>query len=390
MQTKETSPITGYRRADGRVGVRNHVVVVSTVFCSSTVGEKIAQATGTIPIIHQGGCVELGPVLEHTEQVLRGTATHPNVGAALVVGLGCEQIASRSLAEAITGKPVGFFDIQSVGGVRAAVDKGIGMVRELQEEIVKAQREPAYLDELILATQCGGSDTGSGLASNPTVGVLADKLVAAGGVVLLGETGSLYGAVGAIAKRAISPEIGQRILEITDVMERYYALLGGSLKQANPSPGNIEGGLTTLVEKSLGGVRKGGTTPVMGILKSGEQVPLDAKGLWIMDTTLGVDTHATTDMVAGGAHIVTFTTGRGNPVGASIAPVIKITASRRTVETMADVIDFDASPVLMGEESLESCGQRLFDEFVAVANGKLVKSEELGHTLFGIGRVAVG
>jgi altronate dehydratase large subunit len=379
----------GYRRDNGKVGVRNHVAVVSTVFCGATVAKMVAEATGAVLVSYQGGCVELGSEAEHTERVLRGIVRHPNVGAVLALGLGCEQMAAESLAEEASGKPVRHFNIQDVGGVTAAVELGRRMVRELLDEAAQAKREAADLSELTLATQCGGSDTGSGLASNPTVGILADRLVALGGTVLLGETGSLYGAAGVVAERAVSPEVARRIIEITDVMERYYSLMGKSLKEANPTPGNIAGGLTTLVEKSLGGVRKGGTTPIQGVLSPAEPVPPGGRGLWIMDTTLGVDTHATSDMVAGGAQIVAFTTGRGNPVGSPVAPVIKITATRRTVETMGEIIDFDASSVLLGEESLEDCGQRLFEEFVAVANGKLTKAEELGHSLFGIGRVPV-
>lgn len=379
----------GYRRPDGKVGVRNHVAVVSTVFCGATVARMISDRSGTVLISYEGGCLELGLEAEHTKRVLRGVVQHPNVGAVLVVGLGCEQCTAQALAKEACGKPVRHLDIQEVGGVTAAVELGSELAPGLLAEVSSAKREEVEVSELTLATQCGGSDTGSGLASNPVVGVLADKLVELGGTAFLGETGSLYGAAGVMAERAVSTQVARRIIEITDVRERYYGLMGKSLKDANPSPGNIAGGLTTLVEKSLGGVRKGGTTLIQGVLDPGEPVPQGGRGLWIMDTTMGVDTHGTTDMVAGGAQIVAFTTGRGNPVGSPIAPVIKITASRRTIETMGEIIDFDASPVLMGEESLEDCGQRLFCEFAAVANGKLTKAEKLGHTLFGVGRVSV-
>jgi altronate dehydratase large subunit len=303
------------------------------------------------------------------------------------VGLGCEQIDAEALAATEVGKVARHIDIHKLGGNAAAVEAGTEIVRELMAEIKGYNREPVSIGELILATQCGSSDTGSGLASNPVVGVLADTLVDAGGIVLLGETGSLYGAAGVMAKRAISPSVGQRIIEITDVRERYYRRMGKSLKDANPTPGNIAGGLTTLVEKSLGGVRKGGTRPIQGVLTPGEQV--QGRGLWVMDTSVGLGACGTADMFAGGAQIMAYTTGRGNPIGSAIGPVIKITATRETVETLPDIIDFDASPVLYGQESVEACGQRLFAEFVAVANGKLTRAEESGHTVFSIGKIAV-
>jgi altronate dehydratase large subunit len=379
----------GYRRPDGRIGVRNHVVVVSTVFCSSTVTRAIAEATGAVPITHEAGCLELGPAREHTERVLRGVVSHPNVGAVLVVGLGCEQVSAESLVEAAGGKPSRALKIRKAGGTESARERGIELARELLLEAAGARRVPADPGELTLATQCGSSDTGSGLASNPVVGIVADKLVALGGVVLLGETGSLYGAAGLMARRAVSREVAQRIVEITDVVERYYARMGKSLTEANPTPGNIAAGLTTLVEKSLGGVRKGGTTPIQGVLGPAEPVPPGSKGLWIMDTSLGLGTHITTDMVAGGAQIVAYTTGGGNPVGSALAPVIKVTATPATVEAMAENMDFDASPVLLGEESLEDCGERLFGLLIEVANGKLTRAEALDHGLFAIGQVAV-
>jgi altronate dehydratase large subunit len=377
----------GYRRQDGRVGVRNCVAIVPTVFCSSTVAKKIANVTGAMEFTHDGGCGQLGPDKEHTERILRGVVTHPNVGGVLVVGLGCEQIDAGELAGAEVGKTTHQISIHELGGNAAAVETGVEIVRAVQAELEGAQRVPAGVEELVLATQCGSSDTGSGLASNPVVGVLADMLVEAGGTVLLGETGSLYGAAGAMAKRAISPDVGQRIIEITDVRERYYARMGKSLKDANPTPGNIAGGLTTLVEKSLGGVRKGGTTPIQGVLEPGEQVR--GKGLWVMDTSLGLGACGTADMLAGGAQIMAYTTGRGNPVGSPLGPVIKITATRNTIETLPDIIDFDASPVLYGEETVEECGERLFEEFVTVANGKLTQAEKSGHTLFSIGKMAL-
>jgi altronate dehydratase large subunit len=257
----------------------------------------------------------------------------------------------------------------------------------MMDDVSKAEREPTGINELILGTMCGSSDTGSGLASNPALGATADLLVEAGATVLLGETNGLYGAAGALKQRAVSREVGQRIIEITDVIERHYNRMGKSIKEANPTPGNIQGGLTTLVEKSLGGVRKGGTAPIQGVLKPGEQVA--GKGLWIMNTSMGIGACATSDMLVGGAQIMAYTTGRGNPLGSPLAPVIKITSTEETVRNLSEHIDFDACSVLRGEENLEECGRRLLDEVVAVADSKLTKAEQLGHTVFAIGKIAV-
>jgi altronate dehydratase large subunit len=376
----------GYQRADGRVGVRNHVVVVSTVLCSSPVTRQIAEAAGAMAITHEAGCGELGPEKEHTERVLRGVVTHPNTGAVLVVGLGCEQIEPERLAQVVTDRPVRYLSIQDLGGPTAAIAAGTAMAREMREAIAAAERRPMPVAELLLATQCGGSDTGSGLASNPSLGAAADLLVSAGGTVLMGETGGLYGAAGFLTRHAATPQVGERILEITDAMERHAKRLGKSIKEANPTPGNIAGGLTTLVEKALGGVRKGGTTPIQGVVKPAERVT--GKGLWIMDTSVGIGACAMSDMLVGGAQILAYTTGRGNPLGSPLGPVIKITATASTAKSLHEIIDFDASPVLRDEETIQVCGQRLLEEVVAVAGGKLTKAEKLGHYAFAIGRIA--
>lgn len=377
----------GYRRPDGGAGVRNYVAVVPTVLCSCSVARSIADTTGVNVFTHDGGCGQLGQDKNHTLRVLEGVASHPNVGALLAVGLGCEQIKADDLVEAAAGKPAASISIHELGGNVKAVRKGVEMVYELKSEAAKAYRVPMPVDELTVATQCGSSDTGSGLASNPATGAMADLIVGHGGAVILGETGSLYGAAGLMARRAATEEIGGRIIEITDVLENYYRRMGKSLREANPTPGNIAGGLTTLVEKSLGGVRKGGTTPIRGVLGPGERI--NGKGLWVMDTSMGLGACATADMLASGAQIMVYTTGRGNPVGSPLGPVVKVTATKETVESMTDIIDFDASPVLLGDESVQDCGGRLFDEVLDVAGGKPVSSEKTGHNVFAIGKIVV-
>jgi altronate dehydratase large subunit len=378
----------GYRRADNQTGVRNYTAVISTVLCSNAVTRKIAEATGAHAFTHEGGCGQLGFDKDHTFRVLRGIITHPNIGAALVIGLGCEQIDAESLASLDAHKPVDFLKIHENGGNIKTVKTGISVVSTMMKEASQLQRERVNVSELILATQCGSTDTGSGLVSNPVLGIAADQLIAKGGAVILGETGSLYGAAGLLAKRAVSKSIGDQLLEITDVLERYYHRLGKSITEANPTPGNIAGGITTLVEKSLGGIRKGGTTAIQGILEPAEQ--LQGKGLWIMNTSKGIGVCSSTDMLASGAQILAFTTGKGNPIGSPLAPVIKITATRNTVDTLSDIIDFDASPVLHGMESLETCGTRLFAKIIEVANGAPVQAENTKHTVFAIGSIIPG
>lgn len=373
----------GYKRADGRVGVRNYPAVVSTVYCSSSVSSKIAETTGAHLFNHSGGCGQLEPELDHTRRVLEGVVTHPNIGGVLVVGVGCEQIDAETLASVAVGKPSRFINIQELGN-NESVKQGVALVKEIMEHI-DLTRSEADVSELIIATQCGSSDTGSGLASNPTVGVLSDRIVAEGGAVILGETGSLYGAAGLMARRAATPEIGKKIIEITDKIEKYSKRMGKSFKEANPTPGNIKSGLTTLVEKSLGGVRKGGTTTIQGVLDPGEMIT--GKGLWVMDTSRGLGACGSADMLASGAQILVYTTGKGNPVGAYLGPVIKVTATRNTAENLVDIIDFDGSPVLMGEESIEECAERLFEKTVRVANGEKVMAEIHGHNVFAIGEI---
>ena len=373
----------GYRRSDGGVGIRNYVAVVPTVLCSVSVARSIAEATKTNCFPHEGGCGQVGPEKEHTLRVLKGVVSHPNVGAALTVGLSCEQVDAAKLAEAAGNKPMRYIRIHDAGGNENAVKKGIVLVGELKKEIAGAKRSNIGVEELIIATQCGSSDTGSGIASNPVVGAMADRFIGLGGTVILGETGGLYGAAGLMARRAATKEIGDEIIAITDKLEIYYKRMGHSLREGNPTPGNIAGGLTTLVEKSLGGVRKGGTTMIQGVLGPGEKTM--GKGLWVMNTSHGIGSCAAADMLASGAQMLAYTTGRGNPIGSPLAPVVKITATKKTVERLEDIIDFDASPVLLGAETVKECGDRLLEEMIAIADGKTVQAEKTRHTAFAIG-----
>ncbi len=377
----------GYRRADGRAGVRNYIAVVPTVLCSVSVARSIAEATKTNAFPHEGGCGQVGPEREHTSHILRGVVSHPNVGAVLTVGLSCEQVDAAKLAEAAGDKPTRHIRIHDAGGNTKAVKRGIELVKELKNEIKGTERTRIGVEELTIATQCGSSDTGSGIASNPAVGAMADQLIELGGAIILGETGGLYGAAGLMARRAATKQIGDEIIAMTDKLEVYYKRMGHSLREGNPTPGNIAGGLTTLVEKSLGGVRKGGTNTIQGVLSPGEKTT--GRGLWVMNTSHGIGSCAAADMLASGAQLLAYTTGGGNPIGNPLAPVVKITATRRTIERLDDIIDFDASPVLRGDETVKECGGRLLDEMIAVANGKKVQAEKTRHTAFAIGDVVL-
>ena len=377
----------GYRRADGRAGVRNYIAVVPTVLCSVYIARSIAEATKTNAFPHEGGCGQVGSEKEHTQHVLKGVVSHPNIGAVLTVGLSCEQIDAAKLAKAAGDKPTRSIRIHDAGGNGKTVKAGIEFVKEMKKEIAGAERTSIGVEELTIATQCGSSDTGSGIASNPAVGAMADRHIEHGGAIILGETGGLYGAAGLMAKRAATKQIGDEMIAMTDRLEVYYKRIGHSLREGNPTPGNIAGGLTTLVEKSLGGVRKGGTTRIQGVLGPGEKTT--GKGLWVMNTSHGIGSCAAADMLASGAQMLAYTTGGGNPIGNPLAPVVKITATRRTIERLDDIIDFDASPVLRGEETVKECGDRLLDEMISVANGRKVQAEKTRHTAFAIGDVAL-
>lgn len=377
----------GYRRSDGRAGIRNYVAIVPTVLCSVSVARSIAEASKTNVFPHEGGCGQVGPEKEHTMRVLKGIVSHPNVGAVLTIGLSCEQVDASKLAEAAGNKPTRYIRIHDTGGNEKAVKKGIELVGELKKEIVGEKRTIIGVEELTIATQCGSSDTGSGIASNPAVGAMADKLIGLGGAIILGETGGLYGAAGLMARKAATKEIGDEIIAMTDKLEVYYKRMSHSLREGNPTPGNIAGGLTTLVEKSLGGVRKGGTTTIQGVLGPGEKIT--GKGLWVMNTSHGIGSCAAADMLASGAQMLAYTTGGGNPIGSPLAPVVKITATKKTVDRLEDIIDFDASPVLLGTETVKECGDRLLEEMMVIADGKLVQAEKTRHTAFAIGDVTL-
>jgi altronate dehydratase large subunit len=378
----------GYKRPDGQVGVRNHLLVVPTVICSAVVAERIAAAVAPIgtSLPHTAGCGQLGPDMHTTHDTLAAYCGHPNVGAVLVIALGCEQVVAQHLADAArkAGKPVNVLAIQSEGGTVRTTERGIALAREMAADLERAQREPCDISSLILCVKCGGSDYTSGLASNPALGRVADRLVDLGGSAVLGEIAEIMGAEHLLAARAPNSETGVRLIKVINRVESEAMALGLDIRGTQPSPGNIRGGLTTIEEKSLGATHKGGErTPLADVVAY--SAPITKKGLTVMDTP-GLDVESVTGMVGGGAQAVVFTTGLGTPTGNPIAPVIKITGNARTASAMQDNIDLDVSGVLDDRETLDQAASRLFDEVVAVCSGKQTATERLGHREFAIHR----
>jgi len=377
----------GYKRPDGKVGVRNHVVILPSVACSNEVCNAIARKVkGTISIPHQHGCAQLGFDAEQTARTLIGVGKNPNVAAVLVIGLGCEVVNSSIIASKIaeSGKPVRSLVIQEIGGSPKTIREGVRIAKEMVCFVSRLKREKSKPNALILGVECGGSDACSGLSANPALGVTSDLLIKEGGTIILSETTESIGAEHILAKRAINKKVKQKILEIVRRTEMRALNLGLDIGKANPAPGNYEGGITTLEEKSLGCVMKGGTSKVMEVLEYSE-LPTQ-KGLVLMDTP-GHDAESMTGLIAGGTQIIAFTTGRGNPLGSPIAPVIKIASNSYLYSKMKDNMDINAGEIVTGHETSQGIGEKIFREVFRVANGKLTKSEIWGHREFAINRI---
>ncbi|HWD68797.1 MAG TPA: altronate dehydratase family protein [Solirubrobacteraceae bacterium] len=378
----------GIVRPDGRVGTRNYVGILSSVNCSATVVKRIAAAfsapgaldaypgvDGVVAITHGTGCgmAADGEGLALLRRTLAGYARHPNIGAVVMVGLGCEVNQISALTE-----DLGLHDplvIQDLGGSMTTVRAGVEQIRELLPAVAAAgKRRPVPVSKLVLGLNCGGSDAFSGVTANPVLGIAADRLVAAGGTAVLAETPEIQGATHLLTRRAASPEVSRALLERVQWWERYAAAEGGSLDN-NPSPGNRAGGITTIEEKALGAVAKGGSSPLRAVYRYAEQVT--EPGLVFMDTP-GYDPVSVTGIVAGGANVVCFTTGRGSVFGCRPAPSLKLATTSALYERMRDDMDFDCGPVIDGDADVTELGEALFEEILEVASGRRTKSEEFG------------
>ena len=366
----------GYERADGSVGVRNHLLVLTPMDCSIEPARKIAaQVEGAVAVTQHHGCRN-DPMIANA---LIGTGKNPNVAGILLVGLGCESITCEIVAEGIepTGKPMETLVIQEEGGTIKTTEKGVRILQKMARGVAELKSEPFPLSELTLAVECGGSDATSGLAANPAVGVAADMLIDEGGKVMFGETQEMTGTQHILARRAVNDDVAKDIIAMVERQEARMRAMG--IDSRYMSKGNQEGGLTTLEEKSLGAIRKGGTRPIQGVLRNDREA-LDEparSGLWLQDGT-GWDVPSVTHMVAAGAQVVVFTSGRGSTTGHAIAPVLKVTGNPTTYRNLVDNIDLNAGTILDGGESLNSVGRRIFDSVVEVASGRLTKAEALG------------
>lgn len=379
--------IIGYQRTDGKVGIRNHLLIIPSVICATHVASQIASnVPGAVSIYNQYGCGQIGRDLEQTFRTLVGLGQNPNVGAVLVVGLGCEALRPEKLAEkiAISGKPVEMVLIQESGGTTSTISKGIEIAKMLLEKIKDIKQQSFPVSEIILGLECGGSDTTSGLGSNPAVGYASDLIIQKGGSVILTETTEMIGAEHILAKRSVNSDIADKLVNMITAFEKNIINEGCDIRGTQPCPGNMAGGITTIEEKSLGCVYKAGTSTINDVISYSE--PLNVKGLTVMDAP-GHDVQSMIGMLASGAQIVAFTTGRGTPAGTPIAPVIKVTANKDTYDKVYENIDVYVGEMIYGNSTLEEEGQRVYEKIIQACNGELTSSERLGHKEFGIWRI---
>jgi altronate hydrolase len=385
----------GFLRPDGRVGTRNYVAVISSVNCSASVSQYVKarfpleqlrrdfpNVDGVLAITHKSGCcVQPGEPFAILQRVLAGIARHPNVFGYVMIGLGCEghQISgirsSQNLDQLRAGEPVpAFMNIQQQGGVRKTVEAAVAAVEKLLPFANQPRRTPQPLSRLVLAENCGGSDGASGITANPALGVASDELVRRGGTSVLAETPEIYGAEHLLTRRAVTRAVGEQLIGHIHWWEQHVRTHGASIDN-NPSPGNKEGGLTTIYEKSLGALAKGGQAPLQAVYRYAEQVT--AKGFCFMDTP-GFDPVSMTGLVAGGCNVGVFTTGRGSVYGCKPTPCLKIATNTTLFNWMNEDMDINAGTILDGTETVDQVGHRIFDAIIAMASGQKTKSEAQG------------
>ena len=382
---------SGIRRPDGRVATRNYIGILTSVNCSAHVAGLVADVfkrnpftghdplaahpnvDGVVALTHKTGCgMTDGEPLRLLRRTLAGYARHVNFSHVVVLGLGCEvnQIAGLLEEQRLAGR-IRNMDIQSMGGTRKTVEAAVAFVHEVLAESNEVRREPVPVSELTVALQCGGSDGYSGVSANTALGAASDLLVRHGGTVILSETPETYGAEHLLTRRAVSQEVGEKLVGLMRWWEDYTAREGAEMN-ANPSPGNKAGGLTTILEKSLGAMAKAGTTNLVDVVRYAE--PVTARGFVFMDTP-GYDPVAATGQVAGGANLVCFTTGRGSVFGCKPAPSIKLATNTPMFGRMEDDMDINCGTILDGDETVQECGQRIFETMIRTASGERTKSE---------------
>lgn len=384
MQSKHKKiGFSGYQREDGSVGVRNYIAIMSTVLCTGPVGSIVSrEVEGLIDL-----SIDFCTAGDETLQRIKGIATNPNIAGLIIVGFGCEGLSEDILADSLLGckKPLEVFNVRKLGGAFQAADKIVPIAEKMKEKTLLQKKEFFPISELTVGIECGGSDGTSGITSNPATGKAVDLILENGGSVVFGEVCELLGCEHLLIKRAANPDVQKNIEKILEDTKKCFTKKVGrtafekKMRIENPrriSQGNIEGGLTTLEEKSLGAVKKSGNKPIDGILSSGDKIL--KKGLYIVSDPLGsfgTDIGHMSELISCGAQIIIFTTGIGSPVGSSIVPVIKVCGNPKSIHFMKDYIDIDASQILSDERSIQEIGEDIFQRVILVASGKRTKAE---------------
>jgi altronate hydrolase len=390
----EPMTFQGYRRADGRGATRNYVGIVSSVNCSATASKYVADAfrmnpqwladypnvDGVVAITHTMGCgmADSGLGYEVLQRTLGGYVKHANFGAVVMIGLGCEvmQLGSLMQGQALkAGKHLGAMTIQESGGTKKTVERAIAQVREMLPDVNRTQRQPLPVSHIMVGLQCGGSDGYSGITANPALGAAMDLLVRHGGTGILSETPEIYGAEHLLTRRAVDRAVGEKLVARIKWWEEHTKHLGAEMNN-NPSPGNKAGGITTILEKSLGAATKGGTTNLVGVFEYAE--PIGTKGFVYMDSP-GYDPVSATGQIASGANMVCFTTGRGSAFGSKPAPCIKLATNSMLYRRQTDDMDINCGEIITGGETVQQCGERIFKLIVETASGQKTKSEDMGY-----------
>jgi altronate hydrolase len=398
LQMADAETFLGFQRENGDVGTRNYIAVIATSNCSSHVAAEIADrlkhvtrethgVDGVIAIPHQEGCGHSqGPDTWQLERTMAGMIFHPNVGAVLMVSLGCEvnqlsiymgttQLGQQSFRK---GKLVVGLEMQSSGGTAQTINKGVTQVEELIRSCQKMIRTPQPVAKIFMGTNCGGSDAFSGISANPALGYASDLLIRAHGTSILAEIPECMGAEHLLTRRAVDEPTGKMVMDVVRWYQEYLGRFGAKWDD-NPSPGNKAGGISNIAEKSLGAIAKGGTTALTGVYRYAERV--EKSGFVLMNTP-GYDPVSLTGIAAGGANVIVFTTGRGSGIGFPIVPVIKVSSNSRIASSMADNIDINAGTIVDGTETVHQVGRRIFDAVIRVSSGERTKSELLGHREF--------